>query len=92
MKILKNKQLNAESYSAFSIKSKNKRHLSHLIIVVKSLLFSIVKYMNIIWSINTQLQITLLKLEKLLLLSLNFFIRFKIRICIIKDDEFLQSY
>ena len=29
MKILKNKQLNAESYSAFSIKSKNKHHLSH---------------------------------------------------------------
>ena len=28
MKILKNKQLNAESYSVFSIKSKNKRHLS----------------------------------------------------------------
>ena len=28
MKILKNKQFNAESYSAFSIKSKNKRHLT----------------------------------------------------------------
>ena len=28
MKLLKNKQLNAESYSAFSIKSKNKHHLS----------------------------------------------------------------
>ena len=34
MKILKNKQLNAESYSVFSIKSKNKRHLSLIGMVI----------------------------------------------------------
>ena len=36
MKILKNKQLNAESYSVFSIKSKNKRLLFNIEFMIRS--------------------------------------------------------